>query len=226
MTENNNQWTCYTDGGCQSNPGPCSWGVVVIDPNGNVTEGSGFIGDGTNQVAELTAALRGLEMIPEGSDILLISDSQYTLKGISEWRCGWESKGYTNSSGNTISNLDIWMSIYAAADLRQVKTKWVKGHSGDVYNERCDVLATRAIEKALNLTPKPEKKSKAKTEIVVGWVPIFVTEPENVAVIYGLADVDDKGTMKIVKAQSGMLVDGARDVPWATHWMPIPELIS
>ena len=138
-------WTCYSDGGCQGNPGPCAWGVVVIPPGGEPIENAGFLGHGTNQIAELSAALYGLEMTPLGADVLLVSDSQYALKGLTEWRRGWEAKGYRNSKGERVANLELWMRLYAVADQRRVRTQWVKGHSGNRHNERCDVLAGEAI---------------------------------------------------------------------------------
>ena len=139
-------WTCFTDGGCQGNPGPCAWGAVVIPPDGGAPiEGSGFLGHGTNQIAELSAALHGIEMTPVGAEVLLVSDSQYTLKGLTEWRRGWEAKGFRNSKGEIVANLAIWKLLYAVADQRRVRTQWVKGHSGHEHNERCDVLAARAI---------------------------------------------------------------------------------
>lgn len=137
----------YTDGGCKGNPGPAGWGVVIVDEvSGQVLdEAAGFIGTATNQVAELVAALEGLSRVNPGADVLLISDSQYTLKGLSEWRKGWERNGWTNSQGNPVANKEHWQRLYAAADQRKVKTMWVKGHNGNVHNERCDVLAANAI---------------------------------------------------------------------------------
>lgn len=109
-------------------------------------EGSGFLGHGTNQIAEVSAALHGLRMTPEGAAVLLVSDSQYALKGLSEWRAGWERNGWRNSKKETVANLALWQLLYAEADKRKVSTKWVKGHSGHVHNERCDVLAGLAIK--------------------------------------------------------------------------------
>lgn len=138
-------WTCYTDGGCHGNPGPCSWGAVILPPGGGHIENSGYLGHGTNQIAELAAAIFGLEMTPAGASVLLVSDSQYALKGLTEWRRGWEAKGFRNSKNQVVANLDLWRRLYAVADARQVRTQWVKGHSGDPHNERCDVLAGEAI---------------------------------------------------------------------------------
>ncbi len=141
------KWTAYTDGACApSNPGPAGWGAVVIAPDGTTeTDHYGFIGHGTNQIAELTAALEGLARVPEGAEVELVSDSQYVLKGLTEWRSGWERKGFRNSRGEAVANLALWKRLYAVADARRVSTRWVRGHNGDVHNERADVLANKAL---------------------------------------------------------------------------------
>ena len=141
------KWVAYTDGACApSNPGPAGWGVVLIAADGvTETDHYGFIGPGTNQIAELTAALEGLSRVPMGAAVELVSDSQYVLKGLSEWRAGWERKGYRNSKGEQVANLALWKQLFAAADARKVTTRWVRGHNGDVYNERADALANKAL---------------------------------------------------------------------------------
>lgn len=139
-------WMVYADGACApSNPGPAGWGAVVIAPDGGETDHYGFIGPGTNQVAELTAATEGLKRVPLGTAVELVSDSQYVLKGLTEWRAGWERKGYRNSKGEPVANLALWKQLYAAADARRVKTRWVRGHNGDARNERADALANKAL---------------------------------------------------------------------------------
>lgn len=140
------KWIAYTDGACApSNPGPAGWGAVVIDPSGVELDYFGFIGHGTNQIAELTAAMEGLALTPVGAEVELASDSQYVLKGISEWRKGWERKGYKNSKGETVANLDLWKRLYAQVDARKVSVRWVRGHNGDPHNERADALANKAL---------------------------------------------------------------------------------
>ncbi|HZE90212.1 MAG TPA: ribonuclease H [Rhizobacter sp.] len=141
------KWMAYTDGACApSNPGPAGWGAVLIAPDGKTeSDHYGFIGPGTNQIAELTAALEGLSRVPLGAAVELVSDSQYVLKGISEWRGGWERKGFKNSKGELVANLALWKRLFAAVDVRTVTVRWVRGHSGDVYNERADALANKAL---------------------------------------------------------------------------------
>lgn len=139
-------WVAYTDGACApSNPGPAGWGAVVIAPDGRESEHFGYIGIGTNQIAELTAAIEGLARVPEGSPVELVSDSQYVLKGLSEWRAGWERKGYRNAAGKPVANLALWQALFAAADARRVRVRWVRGHAGDRCNEIADALANRAL---------------------------------------------------------------------------------
>jgi ribonuclease HI len=141
----------YTDGGARpSNPGPSGWGLVVVQEGVSVEEASGFIGHGTNQIAELVAAIAGLLSTPVGAKVELISDSQYVVKGISEWRKGWERRGWRNAAGEPVANKTFWQHLFALVDERQVRTRWVKGHAGDVFNEQCDKLATEAITQGIS----------------------------------------------------------------------------
>ncbi len=143
-------WTAYTDGACApSNPGPAAWGAVILPPQGQQhEEARGFIGHGTNQIAEITAAIEGLLRVPAGVVVELVSDSQYVLKGLSEWRAGWERKGWRNSKNEPVANLELWKKLFSIADERSVKVRWVRGHNGDVLNERADALANQALREA------------------------------------------------------------------------------
>lgn len=144
------RFIAYSDGSCKSNPGPAGWGVVILDERGQfLEEARGFIGEATNQVAELSGAIAALRLTPVGALVELVSDSQYVLKGISEWRKGWEAKGWRNAKNEAVANKEVWKVLFALVDERQVTTRWVKGHNGDEYNERCDVLAGQAVAFAL-----------------------------------------------------------------------------
>jgi ribonuclease HI len=141
------KWVAHTDGACApTNPGPAGWGVVLVAPDGKTeSDHHGFIGPGTNQIAELTAAIEGLRRVPAGGAVELVCDSQYVVKGLSEWRAGWERKGFKNSKGEVVANLALWKKLFALADARKVTTRWVRGHNGDPYNERADALANQAL---------------------------------------------------------------------------------
>lgn len=104
-----------------------------------------FLGHGTNQTAELNAAIHGLRAVPVGVRVLLFSDSQYVLKGLTEWREGWEKRCWKNASKKPVANKDLWVQLFAEYDSRNVTCKWVKGHSGIPGNERADELATKAL---------------------------------------------------------------------------------
>lgn len=168
------QYIVYSDGACApTNPGPASWGAVVIGGTPTVRMFYGFIGPGTNQVAEITAAIEGIRLTPVGSDVELVSDSQYTLKGIKEWRRGWESRGWKNMAGKPVANKALWVTLFALVDERCVATRWVKGHSGDLYNERADKLAEMGLKVPVPGTVeeyyKPiSSQSKSTTSFVVG----------------------------------------------------------
>jgi ribonuclease HI len=138
-------YVVYTDGACKGNPGPSAWGAVLLVAGEVKFAGGGFIGHQTNQVAEITAAIEGLSRVPEGARVELVSDSQYTLKGLTEWRTGWERKGWRTASGEPVKNLEVWKRLFALADKRKVTVRWVKGHNGDVMNERADDLANKAV---------------------------------------------------------------------------------
>lgn len=147
------RFVVYSDGGCRLNPGPAAWGVVIVDAETGavVQECSGFIGVATNQVAELMGAIEGLSRVPEGAEVILVSDSQYTLRGLTEWRTGWLRRGWLNAKNEPVANQDYWRKLFAVADMRKVTTRWVKGHSGDVFNERCDALAANAIASEVDI---------------------------------------------------------------------------
>ena len=74
------------------------------------------------------------------------------LKGLSEWRAGWERKGWRNSKNEPVANLELWKRLFAVADARTVSTRWVRGHNGDALNERADALANAALAHAARRT--------------------------------------------------------------------------
>ncbi len=122
----------YTDGACTGNPGPMGLGVVILDGKER-REVSEFLGHGTNNIAELTAIVRALELCPRDRPVVLHSDSAYALGLLGK---GWKAK----------ANQELVEEMRALArefkDLRLVK---VAGHAGVSENERCDQLARMAI---------------------------------------------------------------------------------
>lgn len=103
--------------------------------------------DSTNNRMEMMGVIEGLNSLTrDGLEIHIVTDSQYTLKGSTEWRDGWERRGWRTGEGDPIKNLDLWMEMYALLDRHTVTWEWVKGHKGHPENERADALANKGVE--------------------------------------------------------------------------------
>jgi ribonuclease HI len=136
--------TIYTDGACSGNPGPGGWAAIIL---GKPLEERIFGGEKktTNNRMEMTAVIKALESIKTPSCITLYSDSQYVLKGITEWISGWKKKGWKTSNKKPVLNQDLWIILDSLNVFHNVEWKWVKGHSGYVYNEEVDSLARKGM---------------------------------------------------------------------------------
>lgn len=137
----------YTDGGCTGNPGPGGWAAIIIAPKREPYEISGGGASTTNNRMELTAVINALELVvrdfPHGRPIEVITDSRYVQRGISEWMSRWVSKGWKTSAGKPVKNRDLWLRLERISRELDIDWKWVKGHSGNMWNERCDELVAR-----------------------------------------------------------------------------------
>ena len=146
------QFTLHTDGGCSPNPGPGGW-AFVLEHDGTLTEQFGGEPKSTNNRMELTAVIRGFEAALEVSGggspaIELIGDSQYVLKGLTEWMPGWKANNWTrkvSGSRKPVLNEDLWRQLDSLKSEFELTVTWVKGHSGHPSNERCDVLVKDGI---------------------------------------------------------------------------------
>lgn len=138
----------YADGGCDPNPGPGGWGVVIQDPAGTVELHGGDRAT-TNNRMELTAAIRALEHFPEGASIEMRCDSQYVVKSVTEWMRGWKARGWRTATG-PVKNIDLMQRLDALAAARDVRWTWVRGHAGEACNERADRLAALGRLEALS----------------------------------------------------------------------------
>lgn len=144
-----NQVEIYTDGACKGNPGPGGWGVLLRSGN-TVKELHGGEPSTTNNRMELMAVIRALEALKRPCAVTLYLDSQYVLKGITEWLPGWKAKGWKTASKQPVKNVELWQRL---DDLLQkgghvVDWRWVRGHTGDAGNERADALANLGCESA------------------------------------------------------------------------------
>jgi ribonuclease HI len=92
---------------------------------------------------ELTAAAEALKALKEPCEVVIVTDSEYVRDGITQWIHSWKAKGWKKK----IKNIDLWQELDAAVSRHKIEWRWVKGHAGDEFNERCDFLATREIER-------------------------------------------------------------------------------
>ena len=134
----------YTDGACKGNPGPGGWGVVIIESNIE-TELCGKEANTTNNIMEMTAAIKALQYFKLKKNIILYTDSNYLKLGITNWIGLWKRNNWINSKKKQVKNKSYWMTLDKLNSLHNIEWKWVKAHNGDKYNERADKLATSAI---------------------------------------------------------------------------------
>jgi ribonuclease HI len=138
----------HTDGACRGNPGPGGWGVL-LDWNGTQKELSGSEAATTNNRMELMAAIMGLAALKRPSVATVQTDSQYVIKGITEWLPSWKARGWRTADKKPVKNQDLWEKLEQIASGHTLTWQWVKGHSGDPGNERVDELANLAIDALL-----------------------------------------------------------------------------
>lgn len=136
----------YTDGACSGNPGPGGWGVVMFHGK-KQKELKGGDPDTTNNRMEMKAVIEALKAIkPSWSGkTVLFSDSTYVLKGLQEWLPSWKKRGWKTAAKKPVKNEDLWRELDELAANREVDWRWVKGHAGDLGNERADELAGEAV---------------------------------------------------------------------------------
>ena len=136
----------WTDGGCKPNPGPGGWGAILVF-RGRERALSGADPATTNNRMELTAAASALEALTRPCRVVLRTDSEYVRNGITRWHTGWVRRNWRNAAGDPVANMALWKRLLDAAKMHDVEWRWVRGHAGDVMNERADILATQARER-------------------------------------------------------------------------------
>ena len=138
----------YTDGGCRPNPGAGGWAAILLYREQR-RELSGAEHNTTNNRMELTAAVRALEALKRPCDVIVHTDSEYVKNGITTWMPGWKRNGWKRKDG-ALKNIDLWQRLDELTAAHRIEWRWLKGHAGHEFNERCDALATQAIESLRN----------------------------------------------------------------------------
>jgi ribonuclease HI len=135
----------YTDGAARGNPGKAGWGVVIINGK-EVFEIGGRKDHATNNQMELTAPIEALKYlknnISDGVNVEIVSDSKYVILGITEWIFNWQKNNWRNAGKKPVLNRELWEELYELTEEWKPKWTYVKGHSGDKYNDRVDEIAT------------------------------------------------------------------------------------
>ena len=135
----------YTDGACRGNPGNGGWGAI-LNYNDKIKEIKGFASNTTNNIMELTAVIKSIELLKEPCQITVFTDSKYVQNGISTWIHGWKKNGWKTSNKKSVKNKNLWLALDNQAAKHNISWEWVKGHSGHPLNERADELANQAID--------------------------------------------------------------------------------
>ena len=134
--------TLYTDGACSGNPGPGGWGAI-LEFMGTEKELSGGEKSTTNNRMELTGVIAALAALREPCEVTLTSDSRYVVEAVNNgWAESWRARGWRRADKSPAQNPDLWEQLLGLLKKHQVTFKWVRGHAGHPYNERCDQLAT------------------------------------------------------------------------------------
>jgi len=134
----------YTDGACKHNPGPGGWGAILVygTTEKELSDGEA---ETTNNRMELTGVIRALSALKQPCEVTLTTDSKYVVDAITKkWVYGWKSRGWVKSDKTPALNVDLWEQLLPLLELHHVTFRWVKGHAGHPYNERCDELACAA----------------------------------------------------------------------------------
>ena len=135
----------WTDGACKGNPGPGGWGVLMRAGAHEKTMHGGEA-QTTNNRMELLAVIEGLRALKRPCTVTIHTDSQYVMKGMTEWLANWKRRGWMTADKKPVKNAELWQSLDEQVRRHTVSWRWVRGHAGDPGNERADQLANQGVE--------------------------------------------------------------------------------
>lgn len=169
----------YTDGACTGNPGPGGWGTVVYFSDHSIHEMGDAASHTTNNKMEMQAAIAALQYLQasrQTEPITLYTDSEYLINSVTKWIKGWKKKGWKKSDGNPVQNQDLLQILDDLNSDLAVNWQHVRGHSGNIGNERCDAIArsfaSGKIPSLQQSSPtNPQQSLPPITEINVANVP-------------------------------------------------------
>lgn len=135
----------YTDGACLGNPGRGGWGAILIYKE-HQKKIFGGEKETTNNRMEIRAVIEALKILKKSSQITLYTDSIYVKDGITKWIHGWKKNGWRNANRKPVKNSDLWQMLEDETVKHEIEWIWVKGHSGNYFNEIVDKLAREGAE--------------------------------------------------------------------------------
>lgn len=136
----------FTDGACSGNPGPGGYCAILRYKDKEKT----IVGADpctTNNKMELTAVIEALEALKKPSHVKIVTDSQYVVKGATEWLTNWIKHNWKNAQKKEVKNKELWQRLLKAMSPHKITWEWVEGHKGHVENETCDKLAVEAMKR-------------------------------------------------------------------------------
>ena len=134
----------YADGACKGNPGPGGWGAW-LQYDGKEKSIHGGESLTTNNRMELTAVIRALELLKRPCHVKIYTDSVYVQKGMTVWITGWKARNWRTADKKPVKNDDLWKLLDTQASQHNIEWIWVKGHAGNVGNEKADALANQGV---------------------------------------------------------------------------------
>lgn len=134
----------FTDGACKGNPGPGGW-ASILRFRGNERILSGGERMTTNNRMEMTAAIMALQALKKPCKVELTTDSQYLMKGMTEWLPNWKRRNWKTSENAPVKNVDLWRRLDELASCHKIHWRWVRGHNNHAENEIVDSLARKAL---------------------------------------------------------------------------------
>ena len=136
----------YTDGACRKNPGPGGYAAVLICEENRREISAGYRRT-TNNRMEMMAAIAALSALTSPCEVAVFSDSKYLVDAMTKkWYLKWKSNGWQTAAKQPVKNPDLWVKLIHLTERHRTIFLWVKGHAGNLENERCDELAVHACK--------------------------------------------------------------------------------
>jgi ribonuclease HI len=138
----------YCDGACKGNPGPGGWAAILKYKDQKKII-SGYLEHATNNIMELTAAIKSLQQLKEPCKVNIYTDSLYVKRGIGQWLQKWKERGWQTTGKKPVKNQALWKTLDEFCKKHNVHWHWIRGHEGHPENEECDTIAKKEIAKHL-----------------------------------------------------------------------------